>query len=145
MILEGQVALITGSGQGIGRTIALTLASEGAAVVVNDLLLERAESVATEIAQQGGRALAIAANIAICVCRRWNAKTALSAAVRPSAKVTLPTTRLVTVAIANLPAPALELVLSRCTEAGAHAFVVFQAHRSVGRGAKLDRWTTICS
>ena len=50
----------------------------------------------------------------------------------------------ITVAIANLPAPALELVLSRCTEAGAHAFVVFQADRSVGRGAKLDRWTTIC-
>lgn len=50
----------------------------------------------------------------------------------------------VTIAIANLPAPALELVLSRCTEAGAHAFVVFQAERSVGRGAKLDRWSTIC-
>ena len=50
----------------------------------------------------------------------------------------------VTVAIANLPAPALELVLSRCTEAGAHAFRVFQADRSVARGAKLDRWRTIC-
>ena len=49
----------------------------------------------------------------------------------------------ITVAIANLPAPALELVFSRCTEAGAHAFVVFQADRSVGRGEKLERWNTI--
>lgn len=47
------------------------------------------------------------------------------------------------IAIANLPAPALELVLSRCTEAGAHSFVIFQAERSVGRGEKLERWTTI--
>ena len=50
----------------------------------------------------------------------------------------------ITIAIANLPAPALELVLSRCTEAGAYAFVVFQADRSVARGEKLERWQTIC-
>jgi len=54
-----------------------------------------------------------------------------------------PTAR-ITIAIANLPALALELVLSRCTEAGAFAFVVFQADRSVGRGEKLERWNTIC-
>jgi 16S rRNA (uracil1498-N3)-methyltransferase len=50
----------------------------------------------------------------------------------------------VTIAIANLPAPALELVLSRCTEVGAFAFHVFQADRSVARGAKLERSQTIC-
>jgi 16S rRNA (uracil1498-N3)-methyltransferase len=50
----------------------------------------------------------------------------------------------ITIAIANLPAPALELVLSRCTEAGAFAFRVFQADRSVARGARADRWQTIC-
>ncbi|HEY4914130.1 MAG TPA: RsmE family RNA methyltransferase [Candidatus Dormibacteraeota bacterium] len=50
----------------------------------------------------------------------------------------------ITIAIANLPAPALELVLSRCTEAGAYAFHVFQAERSIARGAKLERWVTIC-
>jgi len=50
----------------------------------------------------------------------------------------------ITIAIANLPGPALELVLSRCTEAGAYAFVVFQADRSVGRAGKLERWSTIC-
>jgi 16S rRNA (uracil1498-N3)-methyltransferase len=50
----------------------------------------------------------------------------------------------ITVAIANLPAQALELVLSRCTEAGAFAFRVFQADRSVARGSKPERWRTIC-
>ena len=50
----------------------------------------------------------------------------------------------INIAVANLPAPALELVLSRCTEAGAHGFVVFHADRSVGRSEKLARWATIC-
>jgi 16S rRNA (uracil1498-N3)-methyltransferase len=50
----------------------------------------------------------------------------------------------ITIAIANLPAPALELVLSRCTEAGVFAFHVFQADRSVARRAKADRWRSIC-
>jgi 16S rRNA (uracil1498-N3)-methyltransferase len=50
----------------------------------------------------------------------------------------------ITIAIANLQAPALELVLSRCTEAGAFAFCVFQADRSVARGAKAERWRIIC-
>jgi 16S rRNA (uracil1498-N3)-methyltransferase len=50
----------------------------------------------------------------------------------------------VTIAIANLPSAALDLVLSRCTEAGAYAFSVFQADRSVGRGFKPERAATIC-
>ena len=51
--------------------------------------------------------------------------------------------RHVVVAIANLPATALELVLSRCTEVGASAFHIVQAQRSVARGGRLDRWQTI--
>ncbi len=54
-----------------------------------------------------------------------------------------PSARIV-IAIANLPAPALELVLSRCTEAGAFGFRVIQADRSVARGSKPERWQTIC-
>ncbi len=54
-----------------------------------------------------------------------------------------PVARIV-VAIAHLPAPALELVLSRCTEAGAFAFHIVEADRSVARGAKHERWHTIC-
>jgi 16S rRNA (uracil1498-N3)-methyltransferase len=49
----------------------------------------------------------------------------------------------ITVAIANLPAAALEAALSHGTEAGAFAFAVFQAERSVARGAKPERWRTI--
>ena len=49
----------------------------------------------------------------------------------------------VTIGIANLPASSLELVLSRCTEAGAFAFVVVQAERSIARGSRASRWETI--
>ena len=50
----------------------------------------------------------------------------------------------IVIAIAHLPAPALELVLSRCTEAGAFAFHIVEADRSVARGSKPERWRTIC-
>jgi 16S rRNA (uracil1498-N3)-methyltransferase len=50
----------------------------------------------------------------------------------------------ITIAVANLAAAGLELVLSRCTEAGAHAFLVFQADRSVARGYRPERWAVIC-
>lgn len=61
--LLGKVALITGSGQGVGRAIAKTLSGEGAAVVVNDLVSERANAVVAEITAAGGRAIACVANI----------------------------------------------------------------------------------
>lgn len=54
-----------------------------------------------------------------------------------------PAARIV-IAIAHLPAPALELVLSRCTEAGAFSFHVVEADRSVAGGSKPERWRTIC-
>ena len=50
----------------------------------------------------------------------------------------------IVIAIAHLPAPALELVFARCTEAGAFAFHIVQADRSVARGSKPERWRTIC-
>lgn len=61
--LNGQVALVTGGGQGVGRAICLELAREGARVVVNDLFPERAQAVAQEITAAGGAALAAPADI----------------------------------------------------------------------------------
>jgi 16S rRNA (uracil1498-N3)-methyltransferase len=52
--------------------------------------------------------------------------------------------RRVVLAVAMLPAPALDLVLSRCTEAGAAGFLLVAAERSVGRGARPERWAAIC-
>lgn len=56
--LEGKVALVSGSGRGIGQEIALKLAREGARVVVNDLDDGPAQDTVTRIRQAGGQARA---------------------------------------------------------------------------------------
>ena len=61
--LEGKVALITGSGRGIGRSIALKLASEGASIVVNDLDAEPAEETVQAIREAGGQAVACVGSV----------------------------------------------------------------------------------
>lgn len=57
--LTGKVALVTGAASGIGRATALTLAREGASVMVTDLNGSGAEAVAAEIASAGGKAQAM--------------------------------------------------------------------------------------
>ncbi|MFS2111436.1 SDR family NAD(P)-dependent oxidoreductase [Sphingomonas sp. Sphisp140] len=63
MSLAGRVAVVTGSGGGLGRAHALYLASKGAKVVVNDLSQPAADAVAAEIRAAGGDALAFAASV----------------------------------------------------------------------------------
>jgi 7-alpha-hydroxysteroid dehydrogenase len=61
--LDGDVALVTGAGAGIGRAIARLFASAGAAVIVSDLKAEAAEAVAQDIVAAGGKAIGIACNV----------------------------------------------------------------------------------
>jgi 3-oxoacyl-[acyl-carrier protein] reductase len=61
--LEGKTAIISGSGRGIGRALALKLASDGANIVVNDLDEAPAAEVVAAIKAAGGAAVACAGNV----------------------------------------------------------------------------------
>jgi NAD(P)-dependent dehydrogenase (short-subunit alcohol dehydrogenase family) len=61
--LAGKVALITGAGSGIGRESSLLFASHGAAVVAVDVQKGAAEDTAAAIAREGGRAIAVEADV----------------------------------------------------------------------------------
>jgi NAD(P)-dependent dehydrogenase (short-subunit alcohol dehydrogenase family) len=63
MGVRDRVAIVTGSGQGIGAGVVEKLAAEGARVVVNDVVADRAEAVASRIREAGGQALAVAADV----------------------------------------------------------------------------------
>jgi NAD(P)-dependent dehydrogenase (short-subunit alcohol dehydrogenase family) len=62
--LQGKIALITGSGRGIGRAIALDLAAEGARVAVSARSAGELDEVVQHIQSQGGQATAIVADLA---------------------------------------------------------------------------------
>ncbi|MGL4304623.1 MAG: SDR family NAD(P)-dependent oxidoreductase [Mycobacteriaceae bacterium] len=61
--LEGRVAIVSGSGRGIGREVALKLAREGASVVVNDLDKGPTEEVVAAIDALGGKAVACVGSV----------------------------------------------------------------------------------
>jgi 3-oxoacyl-[acyl-carrier protein] reductase len=64
MRLEGKVAVITGSGRGIGAAIVKSMAAEGALVVVTDVDPSSAQDIAAEIEIAGGSAIACEADVA---------------------------------------------------------------------------------
>lgn len=64
MMLRDKVALVTGSGRGIGHAIALKFAEEGATLVINSLHPENSDAVMKEIESRGGRAVSMPCDVA---------------------------------------------------------------------------------
>ncbi|WP_152399145.1 SDR family NAD(P)-dependent oxidoreductase [Paenibacillus cellulositrophicus] len=63
MRLAGKIALITGSGSGIGKAAALLFAQEGATVIVNDLDAQKGEETVQEIVEMGSKGIFIQADV----------------------------------------------------------------------------------
>jgi 3-oxoacyl-[acyl-carrier protein] reductase len=64
-MVDGKTAIVTGSGRGIGRAVVLKLASEGAAVVVNDIDPVPAEETVAAIKDIGGKAVACVGDVTV--------------------------------------------------------------------------------
>jgi len=62
-LLDGEVAIITGAGQGIGRSTALLFAKEGAKIVASDLDKAKLETVVEEIKAAGGNVIGVQGNV----------------------------------------------------------------------------------
>lgn len=78
MMLQGQVAIVTGGSRGLGRATAWRLAAEGAAVVVNYVSrADDAAAVVAEIEQAGGRAVAAQADVSTAAGAEALVQTAL--------------------------------------------------------------------
>lgn len=75
MMLQGEVALVTGAGRngkGIGRSISLKLAKEGAKICIVDYNVSDAELVAQEVIDNGGEAFAMQGSVAdFADCEKW--------------------------------------------------------------------------
>lgn len=63
VVLDGELVVVTGGGQGLGAATCRTLAQAGATVAVTDVRGERAEQVAREIEGEGGRAFALTLDV----------------------------------------------------------------------------------
>lgn len=61
--LTEKVAVVTGGARGLGRSLSMTLAKQGAKVVIADVLVEEARKTAQDIVQDGGQATAVTADV----------------------------------------------------------------------------------
>ncbi|GAA0390766.1 7-alpha-hydroxysteroid dehydrogenase [Brevundimonas terrae] len=83
--MDGDVAIVTGAADGIGRGIAETFARAGAAVVVTDLNKDGAEAVAKDIVDSGGQAIGLECN----VTDEAHRQAVIDAALKSFGKITL--------------------------------------------------------
>jgi 7-alpha-hydroxysteroid dehydrogenase len=83
--LDGDVALVTGAGAGIGRAVARTFAAAGAAVAVTDRTIEGALEVVADIEASGGRAISLACD----VTRHEQLEAAVASAIGTFGRLTL--------------------------------------------------------
>ena len=77
--LEGQVAVVTGAGAGIGRAIVELFSKAGAEVVASDLKAEAAKKVADTVQKSGGSAVAVSCNVTEDAARKQMVERALDA------------------------------------------------------------------
>src|ERR1700743_2516529 len=63
--MKGRVALVTGAGSGMGRSMAQMFAKRGAAVVVADINIENGRSTVEQVAKDGGEALFVRTDVSI--------------------------------------------------------------------------------
>ena len=61
--LSGKVAVVTGGGDGIGKSCCEILAAAGAMIVVGDINIEKARNVAASIVADGGKAIAVKCDV----------------------------------------------------------------------------------
>lgn len=102
--LTGRVAVVTGAGRGLGRTMALALAAAGADVAVSSRTAADLQSLVTEIAGLGRRAVALPADVTV----EEQAEALIAGAVAALGQVDI----LVNNAGVNIRKPALELSLA---------------------------------
>src|SRR3954463_590042 len=76
--LDGKVAIVTGSGSGLGAAYARALAEAGAAVVINDVSADAAAGTVDAIRRAGGRATAVVAPVGTSESAQLLVDTALS-------------------------------------------------------------------
>lgn len=81
--LDGKIAVITGGAKGIGKQIALTLAAEGADIVLGDVDIDEMETAAKEIRDSGRTAITVEANVA----RKADVDNLVDAAIRNFGKI----------------------------------------------------------